>query len=117
MNIEVKIVKELPTKQIERFEDKTVYNTAVFTREYVKTRNGFPYLTGNLRRSEVASPVIGSNKEYSLLSGTKYGKAVYNMKDVNWTNKSTIPQWYHNTFRQKGAVLLTNSVIKALKEI
>ena len=31
MNIEIQIIKDLPTEQINQFEDKTVYNCALFT--------------------------------------------------------------------------------------
>lgn len=117
MNIEIKIIKGIPTQQINKFEDRVVYNTASATREYVKGRNGYPYRTGELRRQEVASPILGSNKEYSLSGGVDYAKTVYNYTNVHWTNPSTIPQWYYNAFRQKGALLLTNAVIKAKGEI
>lgn len=117
MNIEVKIIRGIPKDQINKFEDRVVYNTAVATREYVKGRHGYPYRTGELQRSEIASPILGSNKTYELTSGVGYGKTVYNYTNVNWTNPSTIPQWYYNAFRQKGALLLTNAVIKAKGEI
>lgn len=117
MDIEVKIIKDIPVKQIEKFEDRVVYYTAFNTRNYVKTRYGYPYRTGNLRKSEIAAPIIGTNKEYGLLPGTKYAKKVYNWGNVNWTNKSTIPHWYHTAFRTKGYAFLTDSVIKALKEL
>lgn len=117
MDIEVKIIKGIPTQQINKFEDRVVYNTAVTTREYVKSRHGYPYKSGELQKSEIASPILGSNKTYELTSGVGYGKTVYNYTNVNWTNSSTIPQWYYNAFRQKGALLLTNAVIKAKKEI
>lgn len=117
MNIEVKVIKGIPKDQINKFEDRVVYNTAVATREYVKGRHGFPYKTGELQKSEIASPITGSNKSYGLSSGTKYGTVVYNYTNVNWTNSSTMPHWYYTAFRQKGALLLTNAVIKAKKEI
>lgn len=117
MNVEVKIIKGIPTEQINKFEDRVVYNTAVATREYVKGRHGYPYRTGELQKSEIASPIEGSNKTYSLSSGVDYAKTVYNYTNVHWTNPSTIPQWYYNAFRQKGALLLTNAVLKAKKEI
>ena len=117
MNIEVKIIKGIPTQQINKFEDRVVYNTAVATREYTKGRNAYPYRTGELRRQEVASPILGSNKEYELTAGVSYGKTVYNYTNVKWTNPSTLPQWYYNMFKQKGALLLTNAVIKAKGEI
>lgn len=115
MDIEIKIIKGIPTQQINKFEDRVVYNTAVLTREYVKGRNAYPYRTGELRRQEVASPILGSNKSYSLGAGVNYAKYVWKMIDVKWTNPSTIPQWYYNTFRQKGAVILTNAVITSKK--
>ena len=117
MNIEIQIIKGIPKEQINKFEDKVVYNTAVLTRENVKGSNGYPYRTGELRRQEVASPIMGSNKNYSLLAGTSYAPAVYKMTNVNWTNPSTIPQWYHNTLRQKGETILSNAVSQAIKEI
>lgn len=117
INAEVLIVKGIPKSQINKFEDRVVYNTAATTREYVKGAQGYPYLTGELQRSEIASPITGSNKTYSLLSGVDYAKAVWNYTNVHWTNPSTIPQWYYNAFRQKGALLVNNSINKAKKEI
>lgn len=117
MNVEIKIVKELPTKEINKLEDRVVYNTAILTREYTKTANAYPYLTGNLRRSEVSSGITGSNKNYGLVAGTKYAKAVYNYTNVNWTNKSTQPQWYYSVFRRQGNAILQNAVGRAIKEI
>ena len=32
MDIEVKVIKGIPTKQIDKFEDRVVYNTAVLTK-------------------------------------------------------------------------------------
>lgn len=117
MEIEVKILKGIPVKQLDFFKDKVVYYTAMATREYVKGRNGYPYLTGKLMQEEIASPIVGSNKEYSLLGGVKYAKRVYNYDNVKWTNQSTIPHWYYTAFRMKSSVLTTNAVIRTLKEL
>ena len=117
MNVEVKILKGIPVEQINKFEDRVVYNTALATREYVKSRNAYPYLTGRLARSEIASPIVGSNKTYGLTSGVDYAKYVWRMKDVNWTNPSTKPQWYYGAFKEKGYGFVTNAVIRAKKEI
>lgn len=117
MNIEVQIIKDIPKDQIKKFEDRTTYNTAVLTREYTKSANAYPYLTGELRRSEVSSPIVGSNNSYGLIAGVKYAKRVWNYKNVNWTNASTQPQWYYSVFRQKGASIVNNAVSRALKEI
>lgn len=117
MNVEIKVVKELPKKQIDKFEDRVVYNTAVLTREYTKTMNAYPYLSGNLRRSETSAAISGSGKDYGLQAGTKYAKRVWNMTNVKWTNSSTQPQWYYNVFRRKGQSIITGAVSKAIKEI
>lgn len=117
MEISIKILKDLPVKQIERFEDRVVYNTAKATRDFTSRSNAYPYRTGKLRSSESHAPIVGSNKEYGLVSGTNYAVYVWNMKNVNWTNPSTVPMWYYNQFRSKGALLVLNAVMKSLKEV
>lgn len=117
MQVEVKIVKEIPEKQIDKFEDKVVYYTAIATREYVKSRHGYPRLSGKLRAEEIVAPITGGNKTYNLLTGVGYAKTVYNYHDVNWTNPSTLPHWYYTAFRIRGSSLLTNALYKSLKEI
>lgn len=117
MNVEVEIIKGIPKQQIEKFEDKVVYNTTILTREYTKSANTYPYLTGRLRASEVSSPVVGSNKEYGLTAGVKYATYVWNYNNVNWTNPSTRPQWYYTTYKNQTATIVSNAVVRALKEI
>lgn len=118
MNIDIVIKKGIPVEQIEKFEDRVVYNTAVATREYTKSRNAYPVLTGELKRSEVAAPIVNEgNKSYGLTSGVDYATTVWGYKDVQWTNPGTRPQWYYTMFREKGASLLLNSVMKSIKEI
>lgn len=118
MKIEYKIIKDIPKKEISRFEDRVVYNTAALTREYTKTANAYPYLSGELRRSEISSPITSSgNKAYSLDGGVGYAKRVWNYKNVKWTNSSTQPQWYYSVFRKHAETIIHNSIAKALKEI
>ena len=117
MNIEVQIIKGLPVEQINEFEDKTVYNCAAFTREMAKGLSAFPYRTGELMRSETKEPIVGSNKEYGLMQGVDYAKYVWKMTNVNWTNPQTEPQWYYNTFNKNGVGILTDAVIRAIREI
>jgi hypothetical protein len=117
MNVEVEIIKDIPKQQIEKFEDKVVYNTAILTREYTKSANAYPYLTGRLRSSEVSSPVVGVNKEYGLTAGVKYASRVWDYNNVNWTNPSTRPQWYYTTFKNQTNTIVSNAVVRALKEI
>lgn len=118
MDIEVKIIKDIPKNEINKFEDKVVYNTTVLTREYTKSANAYPYRSGRLRASEIAAPILSNgNKSYGLSSGVGYAKRVWNYNNVNWTNPSTQPQWYYSVFRKQGASIIQNAVSRALKEI
>lgn len=117
MEVEVQIIQGIPEAQLDYFKDKVVYYTAIATRENTKGRNAYPYLSGDLRRAEVASPVLGTNKEYCLLQGVKYAKYVYNFRKANWTNPSTLPQWYHNVFKSRGSSLVMEATHRALKEL
>ena len=117
MRVEIEVLKDIPKEQINKFEDRVVYYTALETREHVKMVNGYPYRTGRLRRTEVATPITGTNKEYNLLTGVGYAKQVYNYTNVNWTNPSTLPQWYHTAFRSKGNTFIQRAVNKSLKEL
>lgn len=117
MDIEVKITKELPVKQIDQFEDKTIYNCAVLTREFTKGANAFPYLTGELSRQEIAAPIIGSNKEYGLATGVDYAKKVWGYTNPKWTNPDTQPQWYYSVYEKRSGVIINQAVVSALKEI
>jgi hypothetical protein len=116
MNVEVKIIKDIPTKQIESFEDRVVYDVAVETREMTKGLRAYPYLSGELEREEIAEPVTGSNKEYSLGAGVGYASRVYNLDNVNWTNPSTEKHWYYTVFNKRGAEIVAQATAKALKE-
>ena len=117
MNVKVEIIKDIPIKQISKFEDRVVYNAAILTREYTKSANAYPYLTGRLRASEVSSPVVGSNKEYGLTAGVKYATYVWNYNNVDWTNSNTRPQWYYTIYKNQSATINSNAVSRALKEI
>lgn len=116
MKVEIEI-KGIPSKQIERFEDRVVYNSAVLTREETKSLNAFPVRTGDLMRQEIAQQIIGNNKEYGLGSGVDYAPRVYKYENVKWTNKTTLPHWYYSVFNKKGDIILNNSVQRALMEI
>lgn len=117
MMIQFKWVKPLPTKQINAFEDRVVYNTALYTREYTKGTSAFPRLTGELERQEIAAPIVGSNKNYALTGGTDYAGYVWRMTGVNWSNKATQPQWYYTTFKNNAEKIVSQAISSALKEI
>lgn len=117
MNAEVIIVKPLPVKEIQNFEKKVVYNAAVYTREFTKGSNAYPYLSGRLARSEIAAPILGSGTEYSLGAGVDYAVYVWDFKDAKWTNSATQPQWYYSIFKKEGNTIISEAVNKALKEV
>ena len=117
MNIEIEIIKPIPKDQINSFCDKTVYNTAVLTREETKSADAYPYLTGELQRSEISAPIVGSNKEYGLEAGVDYAKKVWGYENVNWTNPDTKPQWYYSIYREHEATIVSEAVSRTLKEI
>ena len=117
MSIEVQIIKDIPTNQINEFEDRVVYNTAVLTREMTKSSSSYPYLTGELARNEIQAPVEGSNKEYGLLSGVKYAKYVWNMENVKWTNSSTKPQWYLTNYKLQKESIINTAINRALRSL
>lgn len=117
MDIEVIVLKGIPTKEIRNFESKTLYNTAVYTREYTKSASAYPRLTGELQRTEESMSIIGNGLEYGLGAGVDYAMSVWKMNNVNWTNKSTQPQWYASIFKKQGATIVNQAVNTALKEI
>ena len=115
--IQVEIKKDIPTKEITKFEDRVVYYAALYTREYTKNLNAYPELTGELRNQEIKAPIKGSNGTYELLDGVDYAKYVYKMTNVKWTNQSTIPQWYYNVYNKKQQTIMDKAREAALKEI
>jgi hypothetical protein len=119
-SIDVKaIIKEdIPEKQIEQFEDRVVYFTALLTREFTKGARAYPHLTGELERQEVRVPIQRLDKaSYGLLRGTTYASYVYKMKNVKWTNPSTQPQWYSTIYRQREKTITETAQERALKEL
>lgn len=117
MNAKINWIKDIPTKQINNYEDKIVYNVAVLTREFTKSSNAFPYLTGELMKNEIAVPITGSNKEYGLSAGVDYAIRVYNYKKANWTNPGTQPSWYYTVFKKNCYTIVGEAKARALKEI
>ena len=117
MKYDVEIIKDIPEREISLFEDRVVYFSAVETREFTKTAEAYPKLSGKLQDEEIASQITGGNGVYNLLAGTDYAKAVWKMSDVNWTNTKTQPQWYYSVFRRHEKTIINLAETKALKEI
>lgn len=120
-SIDVKVVikKDIPEKQIEQFEDKSVYFTALLTREFTKNANAYPRgKTKELSKQEIGSPIYKMDKNsYGLLAGVSYAKYVWKMTDVKWTNPSTQPQWYSTIYRRKEKTIVEMAQERALKEL
>lgn len=117
MNVDIEIIKGIPEKQIEQFEDRVIYNVAVETRELAKGQSAFPYKTGKLMASEISVPVTGSNKEYGLSAGVDYAMYVWKMTDVAWTNPQTQNQWYETIYIKNKSTIKQIATSTALKEI
>lgn len=117
IEIEIDLVKPIPKEQLEKFEDRVIYNVAVNTREYTKSSDAYPYLSGELQRSEIAAPIVGSDKVYGLDRGVDYASAVYKYENAKWTNKKTQPHWYMTNFKNQGNTIIHNAVASALKEV
>lgn len=117
LDVNIKIVKDIPKENILKYENKTIYNCAVLTREFTKGFNAFPYLTGRLERTEISLPIEGSNLEYGLGSGVSYANYVWRKNKASWTNPSTQPQWYYSVFNKKRKTIIKEASNRALKEI
>ena len=118
MDFEIEVIRNLPVEQIHKFEDRTVYNMAVLTREFTKSANAFPYLTGTLYQSEIALPILNpGDKEYCLGAGVDYATRVWTYKNAQWTNPSTKPQWYATILNLNAEQITVIAVQTALKEI
>ena len=118
MEVEFEIIKDIPVDQINKFEDRAIYNVAMLTREYTKSAQAFPYLTGKLQQSEIALPIQNfGNKDYGLGAGVDYATRVWNYKNADWTNPSTQPQWYATILRTNLQTIVSSAVNNALKEV
>lgn len=118
MDYELEWIKEIPIEQIRKFEDKIIYNCAVYTREFTKSQDAYPYLSGELQKSEVALPIQTINEnEYGLGAGIDYAVKVWKYKNANWTNPSTQPQWYYTIYRNNNATIMQQAFSSALKEV
>lgn len=117
MNVEIKFIKPIPEKQIDKFMDRAIYNVARMTLDGAQIHT--PRLTGNMARDILGRGVVGANKEYSLgyTTNADYAPFVYRMNGVHWTNVMSYSQWFHTYFKYNQELLVTNSTVKALKEV
>ena len=99
-SVEVDAIKNLPVEQLRKWQDKVVYGMARVTLDITNSAHYFPYLTGALNQGSMAMGVQGANGEYWIgATGVSYAPIVWKYgTDTNWTNPSTLPQWYTSTF-------------------
>lgn len=118
MNIEFEIIKDIPVQQISKFENQTIKNVATLTRDMTKSKEAFPYLTGELEEAESSSnPIDLGNLEYGLSAGVEYAFDVWKYKDVHWTNDNTEEQWYHSIYKKHTGTIVQTAIITALRSI
>lgn len=101
-HISFKVVKPMPVKELNRWEDKVIFGIARATLDYTNVRHHFPYLTGELNRASMSEGVVQEKPgTYHLgARGVEYAPKVWNYKNVNWTNKQTLPQWYKSVYEK-----------------
>ena len=118
VQVKIKVVKDIPKKQIKTFEDRQMYNTAAITREFTKGANAFPKNTGELARQEIRLPIVKiDDNAYGLLRGTPYASYVWKMTNVKWTNPMTRPKWYSTIYQKKETMIIEMATERALGEI
>ena len=108
MDVQFIVQKPLNVAGVERFMDGVVKNTARVTLNM--TSGYFPRLKGDLERGSYAFDVQGGHATYSLGTTVDYGKYVWKMKDVHWTNPSTEPQWYSTIFKNHKEGIISQAI-------
>ena len=119
--IEFVILKDLPVKELEKFEDQTIYTMARSTLDYTLCGNNFPLRTGNLLKSSMAQGVRQEKQNVYCLdvpAGAEYAEYVWEMpQETNWTNPQTLAQWYASVFENKKELIVHNAVNTALRSV
>lgn len=117
--IEVKIVKEMPVAQLKKWQDKVIYSLARATLDFTNSAHYFPYKTGALNQGSMAMGVQGSNGTYGIgAEGVSYAPRVWTYgKDTNWTNPSTLPQWYVSAYEKHREELMQLALKNAESEL
>lgn len=115
--VEVKIVKDLPVKELSEYEDKVVFGIARATLDLTNSGRHFPYLTGTLNEASMSEGVVKErNMNYHVgAKGADYAPKVWTYgSGTNWTNPSTYPQWYITEFNKDKNVIVQSAIKQAL---
>lgn len=111
VTVSVTVIKPIDNKGIKNFMEKTVRNSASVTLNMTTGR--FPRRTGKLEAGSYALGVKGSGTTYTLGTTARYGKYVWGMSGVRWTNPSTLPQWYYRVFKNNKEMIISQAVRNA----
>lgn len=119
ISVDVQIVKDIPTEQIKKWQDKVVYGMARATLDITNSARYFPYLTGALNQGSMAMGVQGSNGTYEIgATGVNYAPKVWTYGErTNWTNPNTLPQWYISAFEKHRTEIVDVAVKNAESEL
>lgn len=119
ITVKVQVVKDLPVEQLRKWQDKVVYGVARATLDFTNSNHYFPYRTGALNQGSMAMGVQGANGEYELgATGVSYAPRVWKFgEDTNWTNPSTLPQWYVSTFSRHKTEIMDVAIKNAESEL
>lgn len=118
-SVEVKIIKDLPVEQLKKWQDKVVYGMARVTLDITNSSHYFPYRTGALNQGSMAMGVQGANSEYGIgATGVSYAPRVWKFgANTNWTNPSTLPQWYVSAFSRHKTEIVQLAIKNAESEL
>lgn len=116
--ISFKVIKGMPITQIAKWEDNVVFGIARKVLDLTNTQHHFPYLTGKLNRASMSEGVgkIQPGEYYLGARGVEYAPKVWDYKNVNWTNKKTLPQWYKSVYEKYNDIVLQDAINYAKKE-
>lgn len=118
--IEIKDIKPMQRDKIPKYMDTVVHGAARMTLDMVNSAGHFPYLTGELARASMAEGVRKeSDYTYFLgAAGVDYAPRVYDMPQrTNWTNPSTLAQWYDKEWQMNHATILSAAIKQADREV
>lgn len=119
--IEVKIIKPMNVKQIQKFEDLTIENIARGTLDYTLADSRFPRRTGNLERSSMAQAVRKEADFVYCLDnpvGAEYAEYVWELpQETHWTNPNTYSKWFVAVFKEKNGLITKQAVDNSLRSV
>lgn len=120
LSIDVKVLKGIPTKNIQSYMDTAVFSVARTTLDFTNAGMHFPYLTGALNIASMSEGVVQNAPcEYSLgAAGVDYAPIVYEFGNgTNWTNPSTYEHWYEKEYEIDKNVILQTAIKQAEGEL